>query len=52
MVSQSLNFDAGFEGILGLGVPNVTAKIGPARGTHRHPEQGQISHGMAIAAIY
>lgn len=38
MVSQSLNFDAGFEGILGLGVPNVTAKIGPAGGTHRQPE--------------
>ncbi|CAL1154976.1 unnamed protein product, partial [Cladocopium goreaui] len=38
MVSQSLNFDASFEGILGLGVPNVTAKIGPAGGTHRQPE--------------
>ena len=49
MVSQSLNFDASFEGILGLGVPNVTAKIGPAGGTHRHSGQGQTSHGMAIA---
>ena len=40
MVSQALNFDdAGFQGILGLGVPNLTARIrrgsGGAGTSHR-----------------
>lgn len=43
MVSQALNFDdAGFQGILGLGVPNLTARIRRgSRGagtSHRQPE--------------
>lgn len=41
MVSQSLNFDASFEGILGLGVPNVTATIEGAAGSSHRPDGGK-----------
>lgn len=39
MVSQALKFDSSFEGILGLGVPNLTVNTGPHGGTHRQKRQ-------------
>ena len=52
MVSQSLNFDAGFEGILGLGVPNVTARIGPAGGHRQEFVKSRPSRRFLNIAVF
>lgn len=50
MVSQALDFDTSFEGILGLGVPNLTAHIKSempglgAESTAKHASQACVAH--------